>query len=240
MPEIKAKPKDIIRLPDIIAMIKKVGNLAESGEPIYYSWTDKKKKEHKSKVWINYWETCCLIATLFLFGKRISEVLKVKRKDVWTKRGYLYIRFNVLKKKPKKLGEPIYKTKRIHIEKSWKLSQFIIGHTKAIPDMEAYMFQGNSRPHIQVVRNKKLGKTYKYKHDTEGHMSRIHAYKILKALNPDFYPHFYRKSLATGLAEEHHDPIALKMWFDWERFDTAMKYIQESGVITERISNREI
>lgn len=240
MPKIKANPRDIIRLPDVIAMLKKVSALAESGEPLYYSWIDKKKKRRKSKVWVNYWETSCLIAILFLFGKRISEVLTIKRKDVWVKRGYLYVRFGLLKKKSKTLDERASVIKRIHLEKSHKISRFVIGHVKEIPDAEAYIFQGNSRPHIQVVRNKKLGKIYRYKHDTKGNMSRIHAYKILKALNPEYYPHYFRKSLATLLAEEHTDPIALKMWFDWERFDTAMKYIQKSGVITEQISNREI
>lgn len=242
MPLVKSKPKDVIRLPDVIVMFKKVNQLAGSGDPLIYNWVGTKGKNKgkklSSKVWVNYWETVCLIAMLFLFGRRISEVITVKRKDVWTKRGFLYVRFRLLKRQH--TGEIIYKVKRIHLEKSKMLSQLITGHVRRIPDGEAYIFQGESRPHIQVVRNKKYGKTYKYRHTTEGHMSRIHAYKILKALNPEFYPHYFRHSLATVLAEEHVDPIAIKQWFDWVRFETAMIYIKESGVITEGISNRQI
>ncbi len=223
-------------------MFKQVKALSETGDSLTYSWVGtrgkNKGKKLSSKIWINYWETSCLIALLFLFGRRISEIITVKRKDVWTKRGFLYVKFRLLKRRG--TGEIIYKVKRIHLEKSKMLSQLIVGHVTKIPDGEAYLFQGESRPHIQVVRNKKYGKTYRYKHTTEGHMSRIQAWKILKALNPEYYPHYFRHSLATVLAEEHTDPIAIKQWFDWVRFETAMIYIRDSGVITEGISNRQI
>lgn len=237
-----AEPKDIIRKPDIARMFKELAEVMEKGEPLVYEWEDKKGKNHQTKLWVEYYGVACLIAILFLFGKRISEVVTLKRKDIWEKRNHIYVRFRVLKKKqPKeKLGEPIYKVKRIHKEKSWTLSKFIVKHANSIPHPEAYLFPGNSRPHVQVVRNKKTGKVYKYNHESSGHMSRITAYKILKALDPNYYPHYFRKSLATKLAEEHFDAIELKQWFDWTRYDTAMRYIQESGVITEGISNRQI
>ena len=41
----------------------------------------------------------CLIALLWLFGKRISEVLRLKRKDLWFDEHFLYVRFSILKKK---------------------------------------------------------------------------------------------------------------------------------------------
>ena len=163
MPLIKTERKDIIRLDEVIEMYKEVGKLANTGDPLLYEWIDKNGKKQYHRVWINYSETCCLIAILTLFGKRISEVITLKRKDVWEKRNYLYIRFRLLKKKQKKekIGEPIHKTLRIHKEKSWELSQFIVKWVNQLPHSESYLFSGKSRPHMQVVRNKKTGKIYK-------------------------------------------------------------------------------
>lgn len=41
----------------------------------------------------------CLIALLWAFGKRISEVLLLQREDLFTEKGYLMVRFHVLKKR---------------------------------------------------------------------------------------------------------------------------------------------
>jgi integrase len=246
MPKINVEPQDIIRKEDVVSIFKKIVALQTKGDPILYEWIGRDGKKKTQRLWINYPSTACLISILWLFGKRISEVLQLKRKDVWTSRGYFYIRFSVLKKK-KKQGDVksatvpvIQKIKRLHVEKHQPLSGYILQYCQSLPHPEDWLFPGKSKPHVQVVRNTKTGKTYKYKRDTTGHMSRITAYKILKVLNPNYYPHFFRRSLATALAEEHFNAIELKHWFDWEKIDTAMRYINESGVLTERISNREI
>jgi hypothetical protein len=53
-------------------------------------------------------------------------------------------------------------------------------------------------------------------------MSRVHAWKILKAINPEAYPHWYRHSLVTVLAEESFTVHELKGWFDWSRYERSI------------------
>ena len=246
MPRIKVEPQDIIRKEDIVTIFQRLVALQKKGEPVVYEWVGNDGRKKTQRLRIHYPRTACLLSILWLFGKRISEVLQLKRKDVWTKRGFLYIRFPVFKKKKNpgdvnKVPAPvIQKIKRLHIEKHQPLSGYILQYCLSLSHPENWLFPGNSKPHVQVVKNAKTGKIYEYKRYTAGHMSRITAYKILKVLNPQYYPHFFRRSLATALAEEHFNAIELKHWFDWEKIDTAMRYINESGVLTERISNREI
>lgn len=57
-----------------------------------------------------------LIALLWMFGKRISETLAVKRSDIWKDKKYLYVRFHVLKKKGRKdapIPKPYIKKKTL-------------------------------------------------------------------------------------------------------------------------------
>lgn len=238
MPKIKTKPKDIIRKQQVMAMINKLRDWEKKSVVPVYKWKGKDKKVHSQTLWVNYPQIVCLICLLYLFGKRISEVLKLKRGDVWTKYGWLYVKFYVLKRKEKVLAK-LWKTKRVSVKNQQPFTGYIINWVNQVPK-DVHLFHGNCRPHVQVVRSKKMGKTYEYKHEDSGHMARQTAYKILKCLNPEVYPHWFRHSLATQLAEEHFDPIQLKQWFDWKRFDTAMNYIMDSGVITEPISRRKI
>jgi len=87
MPKIKTKRNDILRTQEVLTML------------------------NDSPDWLQ-----CLIAIAWIFGKRISEILKVRKEDIWTDERYLYIRFYVSKKKTRK-DEPIPKpyTKRISL-----------------------------------------------------------------------------------------------------------------------------
>lgn len=208
-------------------------------------WQGKPEEpEHIQTLLVNPYQICALISLLYLFGKRISENLKLRRKHLSTKRGYLYVTFPLLKKKRLVKGEnrilkPLTSRHRVSIENSKPFSTIIIGWTKKIEHLESWVFAGNSRPHVQVVKNKKYGKTYKYVHTDSGRMSRTTAYRVLKALNPSFFPHFFRKSLATHLAEDPKvGPIAMQQWFDWDKIETATNYILKTERMTQRIQDR--
>jgi len=227
-------------------MLNLVDKLEAKGLPVVYKSKVKGKKDKAETITIHYGMVKCLICIAYLFGKRISEILPLTRKQVWTKRGYLYIRFLVLKKTSKvALAMPQMKVKRVSIKKQLKFTEPIIRYVATLQQTDMPLFVGRSRPHTRIVKLKdkatgKVKKVYKYEIKHEGIMNRIHAYKILKALNPEAYPHWFRHSLATQLAEDGHTGVELKEWFDWSRFDTALGYVEGSPALTKRISDRKV
>jgi integrase len=73
MPKIKVQRTDVLRKKEIINMIAKA---------------DPRMK--------------CLIALLWAFGKRISENLMLQKDEIYTNKGYVFVRFHVLKKRKDK------------------------------------------------------------------------------------------------------------------------------------------
>ena len=176
----------------------------------------------------------CLIALLWLFGKRISEILRLKRKDLWVDEHFLYVRFTILKKK----GE--YKAvKKVTLRNPYV--NYVLQYMQLIEEPEAWLFPGYSRPKIVRVRARlKDGtvKVYEYERLEAGNMSRQQAYKILKRLNPACWPHLFRDSVATRFAYEGATPYELQSWFDWSKLETANKYIRRGPAFIERLAMR--
>lgn len=180
MPEIKTLRDDIIRRPELDDMLKRA----------------------RGKV------TAALIAMLWLFGKRISEVIKLRKRDVWVEGGYLYARFTVGKKpKDTPLRDRIY-VKRI----------------KA------------THPYVKYIMPTliDLGPD-----DRIFPIGRTKAWRLLKNVNPNVYPHFFRHSLATSMAERGASVIELMSWFDWDRTESAMKYVKRGIKLIEKWADRE-
>jgi len=252
MPEIKTKHEDIIRKEKLDEALKHLSLLQKFGKPIVYEWR-KEPKEGEDKgdlqreeIVIHYPMIRTLVCLLFLFGKRISEVLVLKRGDFYIRRGYLYVRFMISKKPTRTaLAMPIVKIKRVSIKNQREYVQPILDYIATLNDGNLPLFPGSSRPHTLIVKRKdkktgKIIKEYKYEVKREGVMSRVQAYKILKALDEEFYPHWFRHSLATALAEEGFTAHELKDWFDWSRYDTASSYVEGMPSMTARISARKI
>jgi len=181
MPVIKTFRDDILRKPEIDAMLQQA----------------------ESKIEL------ALIGMLWIFGKRISEVLKVRKKDVWVEGEYLMVYFTVLKK-PGIKEQPIEKRYLKRIKRIHPYAQFIIDCAKGLkPD------------------------------DLLFPITRTKAWRLLKRMNPDIYPHFFRHSLATSMAERGATEYELMHWFDWDRPSTAAKYIKRGTKLTEKWSDRE-
>jgi len=246
LPKILTEHSDILREHDVEAMLTLIDALAKRREPVIYIHIDERGKEQREPITIHYKMIKALICVAYLFGKRISEILPIKRKDVYTKRGYLYIRFLVLKKKTREsLAMPIMKVKRVSVRKQHQFVIPIIAYVQTLTLTEMPLFPGRSRPHKQIVKVKdpktgEIKKVYEYEVKHEGIMSRQHAYKIFKALNKEAYPHWFRHSLATQLSEDGATGVELKHWFDWSRYDTAMRYVEGSPAMTKRISDRKV
>ena len=245
MPTIKVKHKDILRVSDVKDMLNFVDTLAMANKPALYTFKNGKGEQQVEEITIHYGMVKALVCLLYLFGKRISEVLMLTRADIWTKRGFLYIRFHVKKKKsPQDLMMPITKVKRVSVKAQSLFTKPIIRYLNTLSDLRMPLFPGRSRPHTAIVKRKdKEGnviKEYKYEFKREGFMARQKAYKILKALNPEGYPHWFRHSLATELAEQGFTAHELKDWFDWSRYETASSYVEGMPSMTERISKRKL
>ena len=245
MPQIKTKHNDILRVQDVKDMLNFLDTLSAANKPLLYTFKDKKGEQQAEEITIHYGMVKALVCFLYLIGKRISEVLELTRGDIWTKRGFLYIRFHVQKKKsPTDLLVPVTKVKRVSIKTQSFFVLPIIHHANGLLDMHMPLFPGRSKPHKCIVKRKdkegKVIKVYEYDLKREGFMARQTAYKILKALNPEGYPHWFRHSLATELAEQGFTAHELKDWFDWSRYETASSYVEGMPSMTERISKRKI
>lgn len=216
---IKTVRKDIMRNPELDRMFKRLERMKGPTHLFYAA------ENTRQKILIRPKQIACLIALLWLFGKRITENLKLCRKDTYIKRGYLYVYFTVQKLekvKGKKKGEagwlrPIEKRylKRITLKNPY--IKYVLQYIEDITDPEAYLFPGRH----------------------EGRMSREHAWRIVKVLNHNTFPHFFRESLATTFAEEGATEEDLLHWFDWSRYETAHRYVKRGTALTKKWSDRK-
>jgi len=216
-----------------------------------YKYKSAKREDIKQKVHIHCRMVECLLALLWLFGKRIYEILSLHRKDIRVEADYLYVRFIVQKKPPKKkagvIGLP--STKRIRL--SHPYTKYIITYLNQLSDEpETPLFPGKSQGKNIVQRHVKLCRTlpsgeketyykdYEYQKTVKGIMSPEKAWKIVKVLNPKAWTHLFRTSLATNMAEHEATEEELLNWFDWERVETAHTYVKRGTKLTERLSDR--
>ena len=153
-----------------------------------------------------------LIAILWLFGKRIGEVVNLTISDVFTTSSELCIRFKVLKKESRSdPGVRVTFTKRITLENEYV--PFVLDYWESIKHEERFMFPGSRT--------------------ATGHIYRQYAWSVLKSLKPDINFHQFRHSLATHMAEDGASVDELVSWFDWDRTDTALEYVKRGGALTE-------
>jgi len=210
MPKIKVKRDDILRKPEIDTMLKKA-------ESVY-----------------NGQRLQCVIALAWLFGKRINEICRLKRKDIWWDNQFLYVRFHVSKKRERK-EQPVPKPflKRIRLDHPYV--HYILDYVKKFE--KGYIFPGYGGGYVKQVKDKKYGKTYEYVVEG-GHITPERLRQQLKQVNPKAWWHLFRESLATYMAENGATEEELMHWFDWDRFETAHKYVKRGVKLTEKWSER--
>lgn len=179
MPKIKTERKDILRTLEIKEMLE------------------------TSPAWLS-----CLTALAWIFGKRISELLKVSKEDVHVDSEFLYVRFFVSKKKSR-VQTPVPKP---------FLKRIILKHP-GVPYILSHVEQADK------------GKLFPK-------MTRQLALYYLKKANPMCWWHLFRESLATEMAEHGASEEQLMHWFDWDRVDTAHEYVKRGTKLTERLSRR--
>jgi integrase len=176
----------------------------------------------------------CVIALAWMFGKRINEILRLKREDVYTEGDYLYVRFLVGKKKSRK-DQPIPKPylKRITLKNEY--CKYVLSYIKDIK--EGYIFPAKSKPRVKRFFDKRMNVWREYPREG-GHITPELAYYYLKRLAPNTWWHLFRESLATEMAERGATEEKLMHWFDWDRVDTAHQYVKRGTKLTEELSER--
>jgi len=157
----------------------------------------------------------CLIAILFAFGCRISEALELRRKDVRVEGDYLAIRFPL---KKRRIRRGIRPTIERRLDLNHYLAPIILDWVSKIENPDSYIFPSRHR-----------GK----------HLSRVRAWELLKQLDERIWPHLFRHSLATLMAEAGASAIEMVAWFGWASMDTALKYIRMTEAMRTRWSRRE-
>ena len=157
------------------------------------------------------------ISTMWLFGKRVSEIVSLRTQDIRVDGEYLYILFTVLKKRSHSdPGMRMPFQKRITLENPY--TECIIEWWNRVSEGR-FLF-----PRSQTKM---------------GHIYRQYAHVVLKEISPQISSHLFRHSLATQMAEDGATAYELVSWFDWDRTDTALEYIRRGGAMTERLSKRK-
>jgi len=174
---------------------------------------------------------------LWIWGKRITENLRVQRGDLFTRKGYLYVRFTVQKKKTRKAEPiPVKFVKRIKLKHPY--AHYVTRWANHFKNVTEYIFPGRVSERTFTVKDKETGKVYTYHQEAEPRMSRGLAYKILKGLNPKCYLHLFRRSVATEMAERGATEEELMAWFDWSNPATAHGYVERGPRLTAKWAKR--
>jgi len=197
LPAYKYQRDDIIRVEELDQILSESGEVKKYGLP-GLAWQ-------------------CLISIMWLYGKRISEIVPLKTNAIRIDLNYLNILFHVLKKAERKdpgIRRPF--TKRVTLENPY--TKYIVEWRNQLDDFE-YLFP---RPQTKM-----------------GYIYRQYAHEFLKSISPRISCHLFRHSLATQMAENGATAYELINWFDWDRTDTALEYIRKSGQMTQRLSNRK-
>lgn len=196
MPRYKYSREDVIRSDELREILMEAGGIKYLGLP--------------GQAWQAF------IAILWLFGKRVSEVIPLRVDEVGIEGGDLVIRFKVLKKREEPSVIKRTYTKRITLENPF--TKYVTDWRKEVINLK-FLF-----PRDQT----KMGYIY-----------RQYAHTVLKAISPKISPHLFRHSLATQMAENGATAYELVNWFDWDQTDSALKYIRRSGRLTQRLSDRK-
>jgi integrase len=194
-----------------------------------------------------------VLAIDWLTGKRINEILRLKRKDITFTKTDIKIKFLVGKKRAK--GSPIemqpyQKTRTIN----HKAIPHIVGYIEEydarlikdpeiaayIKDMGGYLFPAPSKPRTKTVKTRFINgkgeqeiRAYTYE-QIGGYMKEENAFYWLQKVNTQlpqerrFYFHYGRHSIGLHMAYQGKSPYRIAEVLD-ESVDAALSYTKHAS-----------
>lgn len=181
----------------------------------------------------------CLVALLWVFGKRAREILTLRKKDFVVAGDKLLVHFVVSKKKKKEKYTKMITLKNRYVP-------HILGWLEKIKSPDDFIFPGRAKPRTRKVKRRLAGrggravvKTYCYRDTTSGHIWYEEMWAIIKSLDPKIWCHLFRHSLATMMAEYGATESELMAWFDWSTPLMAHHYVQRGTKLLEKWAQRE-
>lgn len=158
----------------------------------------------------------CIMALLWLFGKRVSEVVPVRKEDVWTDERYFYGRFIVRRKRRRQTPAVAERyLKKIRLDHPY-VQRHVLPYLSTLPE-KGYIFPSYS---------------------AGGHITPRRVEQMIKQINPNAWPHLFRHSLATLMAEQGATEDELMDWFDWDSSGGAHGYVRRAGQLADKWADR--
>jgi site-specific recombinase XerD len=149
-----------------------------------------------------------LISALFETGGRVSEVLELRKDNFVVQEPFLIVKAMPVLKRYKKIGEYRDKTGRI----KWRTERKMAYRTFPI-----HMEEPLCRLLLGYLSKIPDGKLF--------HIGRTQVYRIVRKLDENIFPHWFRAQRASQLALEYgfdvHDLID---FFNWKSLQTATHY----------------
>lgn len=149
-----------------------------------------------------------LVSALFETGGRVSEVLQLRKDNFVVQEPYVIVKAMPVLKRYKKVGERVDKNGR----KRW-----VTERKNAYRTFPIHMKEPLCPTLIDHVENSNPNRLF--------NLSRIHAYRIVRKLDDEIFPHWFRAQRASQLALEYgfsvHDLID---FFSWKSLQTATHY----------------
>ena len=154
-----------------------------------------------------------LIAFLYLTGCRISEALRVKVEDVW-------------------LEGDDRACFRIPILKTGKGGKHVIKVSRNAPFLGLILEKWRHKN----VNNQITEPLFFFSSNLNS--ARVMAWRKIKKLNPRVYPHLFRHTRLTRLAEKGATASQLQAWAGWESIKMADIYVRRTARMIEDLADK--
>jgi len=199
---------------------------------------------------LQHWFSAVL-AIIWLTGKRINEVLQLRRKHIILTPDQIRIKFFVGKKKSRKTPieqMPFQKARTIKHQAVSYILEYLKEFDTKHKSQETRLFPANTQPRTRIVNTKFTNgegepetRQYTYR-DSGGHVYSEHARfwlsKINKQLpkNKRIYFHYGRHSIGIKMAYQGRSAIQIAAVLD-ETPRAAVEYTKHAGGISQEWTN---
>lgn len=146
----------------------------------------------------------CLIAFLYLSGRRINEVLHLKKSDLIFESEYLTFETVILKRKEKP-------KERIAID------TLSVSGKLLFPYIEK---------HLETLETN----SYLFPSRKGGHITRQSAHRLLRGIDRGVWCHWFRHMRFTHFVQHNNDPFALREFAKWRTLEHAINYVHGINV----------